>query len=400
LTSRNYGWIVTAACFWLTLLYGVAMSFGVFLDPLIREFGSSNALTSAVYSTYWISWGVSSLLMGILADRYSARLLLGFSGFLVGLGVGLSSYVSAVWQLYLTFGVIAGVGAGGLWIPASSIVLRWFKQGGSLNLALSLVALGSGTGVTLLAPIEGVAIAAFGWRAAYGIVALLSWGMTVAALIPIKNPPGWRLDQDRRVLGSGLGSVDTIKTWFFVSLFAAYGLAAGWVRQDMTVHIISYLEMQKLSYTVAVFALSIVGLGSVSGRLLSGFLSRCLGERTDDRVLLSLYFLLQSVSILMLMAFHSVEAVYFASFLFGVAWGGAVPEIPIILRRSFGTVHFGALFGVVSIGTGLGAVVGPIFGGYVYDLMRDYTLAFWTDVGLSLLASMLLVIRHKRASPG
>jgi len=329
--------------------------------------------------------------MGTLADRYSTRLVLGFSAFLVGLGMALSSHVSAVWQLYLTFGAIGGFGAGGLWVPASTMTIRWFKQGSALNWAVSLVALGSGIGTTFLAPIEGTAITIFGWRAAYGIVALVVWGITVLAIILIKNPPTSHLDQDSKSSSSHFGSFYSIKTWFFVSLLISYAFGAGWARQDLTAHLVSYLDTQKLAYSAAVFSLSIVGVGSVCGRLLSG----ALGDRMNDKILLSLYFSLQAVSISMLMSFPTLASVYFSAFLFGVAWGGAVPQIPIILRKSYGTMHFGVIFGILSIGTGVGSVIGPVFGGYAYDLTRTYALPFLVDVLLSLFAAMLLIFCHK-----
>ncbi|MGA2784086.1 MAG: MFS transporter [Candidatus Bathyarchaeia archaeon] len=394
--STYYGWVVASGCFCLTLLLGVTQSFGVFLDPLIREFGSSNTLTSGIYSTYWMFWSISVLWMGALSDRISPRLVLGFSAFFVGLGIALSSFVSAVWQLYITFGAITGFGAGGLWVPSSNMTMRWFKPGNSLNWAMSLVALGVGIGTTFLAPVEGSAITILGWRTAFGIVALVAWGIAAVSMALIKNPPVLIVDQGLKSASSRSGSIDRIKNLFFISLLISYFLGGGWVRQDVTVHIVSYLDTQKLAYGLAVFSLSIAGVGSISGRLLSGVL----GEKVDDEILLSSYFVLQAISISILMISNNLLLVYFSSFLFGVAWGGAVPQLPIILRKRFGTFHFGVILGILSIGTGVGSVLGPVFGGYAFDVTQSYFLPLLVDVVLSIFAAAILLAVCARTTIG
>lgn len=372
-------------------MLGVTQSFGVFLDPLIREFGSSNTLTSGIYSTYWIFWSISVICMGALSDRFSPRLVLGFSAFIVGLGIALSSLVTSVWQLYLTFGVLAGFGGGGLWVPSSNLTMRWFRPGSSLNWAMSLVALGVGVGTTFLAPLEGVAIAMLGWRTAYALVACVVWAITTVSMILIRNPPNLYPNvrsSDALKLGSILG----IGNMFFIALVISYSLGGGWVRQDLTVHIVSFLGTQNFSYGLAVISLSIAGLGSISGRLLSGVL----GEKVDDEVLLSGYFMIQAVSILFLMISHDILLVYASSFIFGIAWGGAVPQLPIILRNRFGVNHFGVILGVLSIGTGAGSVMGPIFGGYTFDLTGSYSLALMVDIAISVMAALILLAVYAR----
>ena len=62
--------------------------------------------------------------MGALSDRYSPRIILCVSGLFVALGIALSGFVTAVWHLYLAFGIVGGIGAGGLWIPATIMVMR------------------------------------------------------------------------------------------------------------------------------------------------------------------------------------------------------------------------------------------------------------------------------------
>ena len=388
--SKHYRWIVTGACFCLTLIYGFTLSFGVFLDPIIKEFGWSNAITSGVYSTYWIFWTVSGLLTGTLADRYSPRLILTTSAFLAGFGMVLSASVSAVWHLYLSFGVMGGVGAGGVWAPAMTLTMRWFKQERPLNWAVSLVALGSAVGMMFVAPLEGRIIPTFGWRAGYYLVALFIWGITLVVAILIRNPPKLIATQ-RPKLGFS-ESLGGMKTRSFLLLLISYAVVGGWARQDLLVHIISSLSSKEFDYVVAVSSLVFVGGGSAFGRLLID----PMGKKMGQKAILFLFYSLQGLSILLLMIAHNLDAAYLSSFLFGIAYGGAVCVVPLIVAKTYGTAHFGVMFGVLMTGVGAGAVFGPIFGGYLYDLTRTYFYSFLVDVSISFVGAGLFLLFRPR----
>jgi len=89
-----------------------------------------------------------------------------------------------------------------------------------------------------------------------------------------------------------------------------------------------------------------------------------------------------------------MNSAYSSSFLFGIAYGGAVCAFPLIVAKVFGTSHFGVIYGLLTIGTGMGAVLGPILGGYLFDLTRTYSNSFLTDVLVSLIgAGFLLLFR-------
>jgi MFS family permease len=386
-----YGWIVTAACFCLALIGGVFLSFGVVLDPLMREFGWSNAVTSSIYSVYWICWSASNIFMGLLVDRYSPRRIMGLSAFLIGLGLALSYFASALWHLYLFFGVIGGIGTGGIWVPASSLVMRWFGEGRAMNWAVSFVSVGVGMGTLIFAPLEGTATANFGWRAGYLLIALIVWGVTAVVIILIKSPRMYA-SHGKEKLKSNTTTYEQLRTSVFALLAISYALAGGWARQDFLAHLVSYLATVNFAFIAAVISLAVVGAGSAIGRLLSGALGRVMSERA----VLSVCFLLQALSILSLMTFHNTFSIIISPFVFGIAWGGVSPQVPLLLRSNFGMQNFGIIFGLVMAGTGVGATFGPIVGGYLYDVTKGYTLSFLLDVLFSLVAAGLLLTPYER----
>ena len=93
----EYRWFVVAAGTCSALLFGMFLSFGVFFgDPLIIEFSWSRTLTSMVFSIYTVSYSLSTILMGKLADRLGFRIVVAIGGVLASLGIGISSQTNAI----------------------------------------------------------------------------------------------------------------------------------------------------------------------------------------------------------------------------------------------------------------------------------------------------------------
>jgi MFS family permease len=122
-----YGYIVVITTFIImVVLWGAYSVYGIFFNPLISEFGWARAVTSGAFSLSMILSGVIGMVMGGLTDRFGPRIIMTLSCLLFGLGHLLMSQVSTLWQLYLYYGVIIGVGMGGSWVPLLSLVARWF----------------------------------------------------------------------------------------------------------------------------------------------------------------------------------------------------------------------------------------------------------------------------------
>lgn len=306
--------------------------------------------------------------------------------------MALSSYVTAVWQLYLTYGVIGGMGSGAFWVTGTVMVMGWFKDERAMNWAVSIVALGTGTGTMFVAPLGGFLITTFGWRSGYAYMALFVWTIVAVVIVLVKNPKtSLRREKSKFNLSSSLSQ---IKTKVFVCLLLSYSLVAGMARQDLMLHVVSFLGTRNFTYSVGVMALALVGLGNVSGRFFSGALSEKIGEK----IVLPLCFLIQALSTFAFLASPDVLAVYFASFLFGIAYGGSAPQIPLILRKIFGTAHFGTIFGLVLFGVGVGAVIGPTFiGGYLYDLTQNYIFSFLVDGLIPFVALILIFVSFRES---
>ena len=120
-----YGYVIVAAA-WITFVaaFGVHYAFGIFLKPMLAEFGWGRGVTSGAYSLSWLLQGLSAVIMGRINDRYGPRLVLTICGVLLAAGFLLTTCISAGWHLYLSYGVLTGLGTGGLYVPVASTIAR------------------------------------------------------------------------------------------------------------------------------------------------------------------------------------------------------------------------------------------------------------------------------------
>jgi MFS family permease len=84
--------------------------------------------------------------------------------------------------------------------------------------------------------------------------------------------------------------------------------------------------------------------------------------------------------------------------IYGIAYGGAFPVVNVIVTESFGGKQLGTVFGVISVVSGIGSLVGPWLAGYVFDHTGSYSIAFLAAAGCSMIAVALAVPFSKQPS--
>ena len=183
-----YGYVVVAAtaCI-MVVVWGTYYAFGVFFKPVLIEFGWTRAITSGAFSLALIIHGLLGIAMGWLTDRFGPRLVTTLCGCLIGTGYLLMSQISAVWQLYLFYGVIVGTGMGGAFVPLVSPIARWFvKRRGIMTWT---VVAGLGIGALIAPPVANWLIYSYGWRLSYVILgAAVLLIVTLAAQFLKRDP--------------------------------------------------------------------------------------------------------------------------------------------------------------------------------------------------------------------
>ncbi len=116
-----YGYYI-AACLFFTMLVmgGSNNAFGIFFKPVSEEFDWSRAAISGAFSLSFILNGLLGVVMGTFNDKLGPRIVMTVAGIVMGAGFLLMSQLNSLWQLYLFYGIIIGIGAAGTYVPPLS----------------------------------------------------------------------------------------------------------------------------------------------------------------------------------------------------------------------------------------------------------------------------------------
>src|SRR2546430_832081 len=166
-------WRVVVALFTVTSCIATAVStFGVFLPVLSEAFGWSRGAVSVALSISLVLGGVAAFPVGRIADRRGPRAGLATTGAIGAVGFVLSARIEALWQLYLSYGVLVGGGVSSVYVLAAATGARWVegRRGVALGIVLSGVHLGCPPGGPPAAWLTG----GWGWRPAYVPLGLLA----------------------------------------------------------------------------------------------------------------------------------------------------------------------------------------------------------------------------------
>jgi MFS family permease len=388
-----YGYIVVVAVSLIMLVaFGLYSAFGVFFKPLLTDFGWTRAMTAGAFSLSMILTGTLGIVMGGLTDRLGPRIVITFCGLFVGLGYLLMSQISAIWQLYLFYGVLIGSGMGGMWVPPLSIVARWFVKRRSLMTGIVLG--GSSIGGLIGPPVISRLISTYDWRKSCIILGSICLLVIIVAAQFLRRDPTQRgqvphgenkeeeqgLKLDTRAL-SLKEAIYTKQLWLVFSLLFCLGFCISAV----TVHIVPYATDVGISaISAANFLAALWGTGII-GNLVLG----TVGDRMGNRHVFIISFVLMAATLIWLAWATEVWMLYLFAVVFGFARGGTgIAQSPLIAEL-FGLRAHGVIFGLAVLGYAFGSTTGPFVAGYIFDITTSYQMAFLISAVLGVIGLIL-----------
>jgi len=388
-------WIVLGAAFFMQMVFsGIHFAFGVFLKPVAEDFGWSRGATAFAYTLLWWVSSPAGILLGWVSDRIGTRKVLVFGALIFGLGVFLSSRIENLWQFYLYFGVLAGIGRAADRAPLLSAVFQFFRRRKGLAAGITL----SGTGIgTLLFPyLARYVMSVVDWRAAFAAMGLLSWLILLPTAFVIRNPRPGEAEPDssdakareadlKGILateGKDWTVSDVLKNRVFW-IFVATGLACCISHSLPLAHIVAYASDRGVSDLSAATILGMVGVTAAIGRLIWGVTSDRIGARKTVFCCIGL----QTIAMFLVAFANSLSAFYLFAIGFGLAYGGVLPLYAVVTRELFGMRRFGTIYGMHSFATSIGMGGGGIVGGYLFDFSGSYFVPFMTSTVLGIIAT-------------
>jgi MFS family permease len=382
----------------LSTIGGVGMwSCVVALPAVQQEFGVARGDASLPYTLTMIGFGLGSIVMGKLSDRFGIMVPIVVGTVALALGYAFAALAGTLWFYTAAQGLLIGVGSSATFAPLLAHTSLWFTR--RRGIAVAIFASGNYLAGTVWPPIVQHFIQSAGWRDTYYGIALFVAATMLPLALMLRRPPPSADGGSQRAGAVGPGSPLALglSSNALQGLLIVAGLACCVAMSMPQVHIVAYCG--DLGYGPARGAqmLSLMlGCGIVS-RLVFGLIcDRIGGLRT-----LLLGGGLQCVALLLFLPFDGMVSLFVISALFGLFQGGLVPSYAIIVREYFPPAEAGARVGLVITATLFGMALGGWMSGVIYDLTGSYRAAFLNGIGWNLLnvSIALFLLRRSTAEP-
>jgi MFS family permease len=359
-----YGWVVVWATFaCLALIFGVSYSFAAFFESFATEFSAQRADVSWIFGLSGLVYFVLGTLGGILADRFGPRVVCSAGMALIALGLLATSWASALWMVYLSYGLLVGLGIAFVYTPSIASVQPWFSA--RRGLAGGIASSGVGAGTLLVPVLVAMAIGPMPWREAMRWLALavLLLGLLAAGLLrraPATAPAGGGA-------ASGLSLRETLRTPTFRWFYLATVLASPVMFIPFS-HLSASARDLGLDDAFAVSLVGLIGVGSLVGRFSIGIMADRLG-RAQTLVWMQLS---MGLSYLLWAIADGPMVLALFALWFGLSYGSIVSLLPAICMDYFGGRSVASVVGALYSGAALGNLLGPVLAGAAFDRYGHY----------------------------
>lgn len=360
----------------------IFLTYGLFFNRIAQELGQSPTSTTLVFATFAILYGLSSLFMGLLLDRLGPSKTILFGGSLMGAGLILSSLANSLPALVLTYGVVGGAGTGSMWPTTSYVVFDRFRKK-EVRSVTGMVSAGTAFGSVFFAPLEAFLITSIQWRQTFTVLGVIVLAFALAAAAAASGSRGKGTQAIQFTLRK-------LRTKRFASLYTYYALGNAFSRSLVMVFIVPLLESQGASIFLGSVALSMIGAGSILGRFESGL------KWLSEEQISGLSFVIQGISAFFLLYARDLLAVVILSLVFGIGYGGYIPEFALLIRKYFGIQEYGAIFGILLTSYAIGAFAGPIFEGLSLEASGTFAIGFYVAAVMSLLVGLHQIVSQRR----
>ncbi|PAY07206.1 MFS transporter [Bradyrhizobium sp. UFLA03-84] len=410
--GQNYAFVVVAVIF-LALLAsaGLRATPGVLMLPLQSAFGWDVGVISSSAAVGIFLYGLAGPFAAAVMQRFGIRRTVLGALVLMSVSTGMSYFMTAPWQLFMSWGLLSGIGSGAVAnVLGATIVNRWFTT--NRGLVMGLLTASTATGTLIFMPGLAALVAWGGWKPV-----VLTVAACCAALIPLvyvlvpERPASVGLRSfgsahDDQPAPPAAGNpfvaaisnlVRAVKTRAFWFLFATFFICGFTTNGLVGTHLIAFCGDHGIVEVQAASLLALMGFFDLFGTTLSGWLT----DRFDPRKLLFFYYGLRGLSLIYLpySDFSLVSLSVFAVF-YGLDWIATVPPTVRIANEAFGDKNAPLVFGWVVAGHQLGAACAAFFAGFMRSSQGDYLQAFMIAGLTGIIAAVLsLLITRRPAQP-
>ncbi|MER2042201.1 L-lactate MFS transporter [Desemzia incerta] len=384
-------WLILIAAIITNLALGAGYAWSVFQTALL-ETNTDWTLseTSLAFSISFAMVPVGMIICGPIVDKHGGKKVVLAAGLLFGLGMFLTGFANSIIMLYLTYGVILGLGIGAGYGTATALTVKWFPD--KKGLAGGLTAAGFGSGAILLAPIATNMIESVGVNDTFKILGGILLVVICASSFVMENPPvqekavGVTTDKDKNYK-------EMLRESNFWILWAVYTFAAtsGLMVIGHAANIASYYSLGAGAVIVMV-----VGLANTLGRIFWGSVSDKMGRYKTVMIM----FIVSGTGLILLNFANTLGAVAgIAGLIFiALSFGGFLGSFPGITAENWGASKSASNYGWMFTAYGIASILGPSLASSIRESTGSYSMALLISAGMALVGAGMILFYMNRVN--
>jgi MFS transporter, OFA family, oxalate/formate antiporter len=385
-------WVIATAGIFLQIALGAVYAWSVFRIPLARQFGWSIPQVTLTFTISIFVLGVAAFFGGLWLNHHGPRVVALTGGILYGLGVFLASFSAhGLWWLYLSYGVIGGIGLGFGYIVPVAVLVKWFPDRRGLITGIAVG--GFGAGALITAPVATQLIQTVGVLHTFAYLGIAFLIVTVASGAFMQNPPeGWKPEgwsptatevaqRAKRdyTLGEALASWQWWALWLLLFLNTTAGISV--ISQEAPL----FEELARVSALVAAGMVGVASLGNAFGRVFWAWASDVITRRVTFFVM----FLVQALLFWFLPGINTASILTVVAFTILLCYGGGFGTMPAFAADYFGARNVGPIYGLMLTAWGSASAFGPLLIAYMRQASGTYRGALHVIAGVMLVSAVL-----------
>jgi OFA family oxalate/formate antiporter-like MFS transporter len=385
-------WAIATAGVFLQVALGAVYAWSVFRTPLAKQFGWSISEVTLTFTISIFVLGIAAFFGGLWLNRKGPRIVATTGGLLYGAGVFLASFSDhKLWWLYLTYGVIGGIGLGFSYIVPVAVLVKWFPDRRGLITGIAVGGFGAGALVT--APVATALIQRVGVLPTFAYLGISFLIVTVVAGLFMQNPPenwrplGWTpsaLQVSQRAAHDHTLS-EALRTWqwwaLWLILFLNTSAGISVISQEAPM----FQELAIVSAAAAAGMVGIASIGNALGRVFWAWVSDSITRRATFVVM----FVLQILLFWIFPSLASAAVLTFVAFIVLMCYGGGFGTMPAFAADYFGSKNVGSIYGLMLTAWGFASAFGPLLIAHMRQTSGSYRGALHVIAGV-MLASIVL----------
>jgi OFA family oxalate/formate antiporter-like MFS transporter len=362
----------------LQVALGSVYAWSVFRKPLSKEFHWTIPQVTLTFTISILAVGFAAFFGGLWLKKVGPRVVAMTGGALYGIGVFLACFsgMGGLLWLYLTYGLIGGIGLGFAYIVPISVLVKWFPDRRGLMTGIAVG--GFGAGALITAPVATSLISSVGVLHTFAYLGIAYLIVAVISAYFLQNPPdgrlpeGWKPAEKTKTQNAddnGFTLGGALKTWqwwaLWVLLFLNTSAGISIISQEAPM----FQEFGKVTVIVAASMVGIVSIGNALGRIFWAWVSDLIGRKGTFVAM----FIVQMVLFWLLPGLSSVAAITIIAFLILMCYGGGFGTMPAFAADYFGALNVGSIYGLMLTAWGFASAFGPLLIAGLRQSTGNYT---------------------------